>query len=62
MKDENKTKSELIKELKTLRKERERGAFKNIFEYKEAEKVLKESEEKYQELFENMMDGLVLHR
>jgi len=48
MKDENKTKAELIKELKTLRKE--------------PEKAPKEPEEEYRKLFENMMDGLILHR
>ena len=62
MKGENKTKAELIKELKTLRKEREKGVFKNIGEHKKTDKGLKESEEKYLRLLENMMDGLVLHR
>jgi PAS domain S-box-containing protein len=62
MKNKDKTKAELIKELKTLRKKREKGVLKNIFEYKETEKGLKKPEEEYQELFENMMDGLVLHR
>lgn len=62
MKDEDKTKVELIKELKTTQKEREKGVFKNIAEHKEAEEELKESEKKYRRLFENMMDGLVLHK
>ncbi len=62
MKDEDKTKVELIKELKTTQKEREKGVFKNIAEHKEAEEELKESEKKYQRLFENMMDGLVLYK
>lgn len=62
MKDENKTKTELIKELKTLKKEREKGVFKNTGEHEKVDKGLKESEEKYLRLFENMMDGLVLHR
>jgi len=53
MKNEDKTKAELIKELKTLRKEREKGVLRNIFEYKEADKILKESEEKYRTVFEN---------
>jgi PAS domain S-box-containing protein/putative nucleotidyltransferase with HDIG domain len=62
MKDENKTKAELIKELKTLKKEREKGVFKDIGEHEKVDKGLKESEEKCLRLFENMMDGLVLHR
>lgn len=37
MKDENKTKVELIKELKFLREEREKGVFKNITKLKQAE-------------------------
>ena len=37
MKDENKTKVELIKELKTLRKEREKSALDNITERKQVE-------------------------
>jgi len=47
MKDENKTKSELIKELKFLREERKKIVFKDIVEHKEADKGLKDSEEKY---------------
>ncbi len=62
MKDENKTKTELIKELKTLKKKREKGVFKNIGEHEKVDKRMKESDEKYLRLFENMMDGLVLHR
>jgi PAS domain S-box-containing protein len=62
LKDENKTKAELIKELKLLRKEREKEGLKNIFEYKEAEKRAKVLEKEYQKIFENMMDGLVLHK
>ena len=40
MKDEDKTKTELIKELEILREEREKGVFKNITERKEAENKL----------------------
>ena len=53
MKDEDKTKVELIKELKTTQKEREKGVFKIIAERKEAEEELKESEERYHAVFEN---------
>src|SRR4030042_3033909 len=53
MKDEDKTKVELIKELKTTQKEREKGVFKIIAEHKEAEEELKESEERYHAVFEN---------
>jgi len=53
MKDEDKTKVELIKELKTTQKEQEKGVFKNIAEHKEAVEELKESEERYHAVFEN---------
>jgi len=53
MKDENKTKSELIEELKLLRKEREKGILKDITERKQAEQTIKDSEEKYRTVFEN---------
>jgi len=48
MKDENKTKAESMEELKILRKE--------------PEKALTVSEEEYRKVFENMIDGLVIHR
>ena len=38
MKDENKTKAELIKELNTLRKERGKSALNNITERKQVER------------------------
>ncbi|MCK5768222.1 MAG: HD domain-containing protein [Candidatus Atribacteria bacterium] len=41
MKDENKTKEELIKELKTLREERGKGALKNTTERKQVEEKIK---------------------
>jgi len=53
MKDKDKTKIELIKELKTTQKEQEKDVFKNIAEHKEAVEELKESEERYQAVFEN---------
>jgi len=62
MKEEDETKAELIKELKFLREERKKGVFKDVINNQEAGKILKESEKIQQKLFENMMDGLVLHR
>jgi len=52
MKDEDKTKAELIKELKTIRKEREKSAVYNITEHKQAEEELKDSEERLKILFD----------
>ena len=62
MKDENKTKVKLTKESKTLQEEREKGVFKDIADNQEAGKILKEAEKIQRKLFENIMDGLVLHR
>jgi len=56
MKDEDKTKAELIKELKTLRKEREKGVFKNIINYKEAEEKLEQSEKRHRIISELSTD------
>ena len=53
MKDGGKTKEELIKERKFLREDREKSVFKNISEYKEVAKRLKDSEVKYRTIFEN---------
>jgi PAS domain S-box-containing protein len=57
MKDENKTKIELIKELEILREEREKGVFKDITERKRAEKELKDSEEHLKILFDYSPDA-----
>ena len=45
MRDEDKTKTELIKELKTIRKEREKSAVNNIHERKQAEGKSSETKE-----------------
>ena len=50
MKEENKTKAELIKELKTLRKERRESALKDITEYKQIE-------EKYPSFTKDILDA-----
>jgi PAS domain-containing protein len=47
MKDENKIKAELIKELKTLREERRESVINDITKRKQAEESLRESEAKY---------------
>jgi len=57
LKDEVKTKAELIKELKILRKEREKDAFKDITERIQVEKGLKDSEEHLKILFDYAPDA-----
>jgi PAS domain S-box-containing protein/putative nucleotidyltransferase with HDIG domain len=52
MEDEDKTKAELTKELKTIRKEREKSAANNITERKQAEEKLQDSEEYLKILFD----------
>ena len=52
MKNEVKTKVEPIKDLKTLRKKREKSAVNNIAERKQTEKELKDSEEHLKILFD----------
>jgi len=59
MKDEDKTKAELIKELKLLREDRKKGVFKNFTEHKSAEEALKESEEKYRNLIESANESII---
>jgi PAS domain S-box-containing protein len=60
MKDEDKTKVELIKELKFLREEREKGVFKGIAEHKQAEEAIQESEEKWRSLVSILPDYISL--
>ena len=58
MKDENKTKAELLKELEILREEREKGVFKNITERKQMEENLKKDEHFLNNIFESVQDGI----
>jgi len=61
LKDENKTKAELIKELKFLREEREKGMSKDITKPKQTEQVIQESESRLRELFNHMSSGVVIY-
>ena len=58
MKDENKTKVELIKELKTLREEQKKRVFKGITEHKQAEDALRESERRFRDVTENALEWI----
>src|SRR4030066_2554550 len=60
-KDKDMTKVELIKELKVLRKEQEKGVSKNINKHKQVEQALRESENRYRELFSNMSSGVAIY-
>src|SRR5665648_9035 len=57
MKDESKTKEELIKDLKTLRKKGEKSAVNNIIERKQAEGKLQDSEDYLKMLFDYAPDA-----
>jgi len=57
MKDEDKTKAELIKALKTLRKERGESVINNIIERKQAEEKLEDTEEYLKILFDRAPDA-----
>jgi len=59
MKDEDKTKVELIKELKLLREDRKKGAFKNITEHKQAEEHVLAAQNRLAEIMESITDGFV---
>jgi len=61
MKEENRKKVELIKELKFLREEREKGVFKDITKPKQTEQVIQESESRFRELFNHMSSGVVIY-
>lgn len=60
MEDEKKTKKELIKELRVLREEKEKGIFKGLIERKKIEKALLESKEKYRTVFESTGTATVI--
>ena len=61
MKDEDKKKVEPIKDLKTLRKKREKSALTDITERKRAEKELKDSEEYLKILFDYAPDAYYIN-
>jgi len=61
MKEENRKKVELIKELRFLREEREKGVFKDITKPKQTEQVIRESESRFRELFNHMSSGVVIY-
>ena len=61
MKDEDKTKVEPIKDLKTLRKKREKSAVNNITERKQAEEKLQDSEEYLKILFDYAPDAYYIN-
>jgi len=60
MKNKDKTKVELIKELKFLREEREKGIFKDITECKQVEEEIKGATVKWQTSFDAMNDAVSL--
>jgi len=60
IKDEDKTKAELIKELKTLRKEREKGVLDNITERKQVEIRKKQLVTKMDFLYKTALDFIQL--
>ena len=61
MKNEDKTKAELIKELKFLREEQEEGAFKHITKLKQTEEAIQESENRFRELFTRISSGVAIY-
>ncbi len=61
MKDENKTKAELIKEPIILKEERGKSVLNNITEHKQAEEELKDSEERLKILFDYAPDAYYIN-
>ena len=60
MKNKDKIKVELIKELKILQEEREKEVFKNITKRKQTEQAIQESESRFRELFNHMSSGVAV--
>jgi len=61
MKNKDKIKVELIKELKILQEEREKEVFKNITKRKQTEQAIQESESRFRELFNHMSSGVEVY-
>ena len=61
MKEEGKTKAELLKELEILQEERKKGVFKDIAESIQVEKELKDSEERLKILFDYAPDAYYIN-
>jgi PAS domain-containing protein len=62
LKDEDETKAEPIKELKTIRKEREKSVINDIAERKQAEEELKDSEKRLKILFDYAPERVAIKR
>jgi len=60
MKNKDNTKAELLKELKILQEEREKGMFKDITKLKQTEQAIQESENRLRELFNHMSSGVAI--
>ena len=61
MKNKDNTKAELLKELKILQEEREKGMFKDITKLKQTEQAIQESENRLRELFNHMSSGVAIY-
>ncbi len=61
MKNKDKTKAELLKELNILQEEREKGVFKDIIKHKQTEEVIQKSENRFRELFNHMSSGVAVY-
>jgi len=61
MKDEDKTKAELMKELKILQEEQKKEVFKDITKHKQTGQVIQESESRFRELFNHMSSGVAVY-
>jgi len=61
LKEENKKKVELIKEQKILPEEQKKGVFKDITKPKQTEQIIRESENRFRELFNHMSSGVAVY-